>query len=88
MELKFFDIQKDNEIVCDANHNGLGAVLGQLEPELWRPISIASRFSMDAEKRYSTKKNGNAGGSMGCRVFSKLCLGTDFSSYYRPKNRF
>ena len=38
--------------MCDANHNELGAVLEQLSTEGWRPISFASRYLNDAEKRY------------------------------------
>ena len=50
VELRLFDIHKDIRIVCDASHNGLGAVLEQLVPEGWRPISFASRYLNEAEK--------------------------------------
>ena len=53
VELKHFDVHKDIRIVCDASHNGLGAVLEQLGTEGWRPISFASRFLNAAEKKYS-----------------------------------
>ena len=33
VELKHFDIHKDIRVVCDASHNGLGAVLEQLGTE-------------------------------------------------------
>ena len=39
--------------MCDASHNGLGAVLEQLGPEVWRPISFSSRYLNEAEKKYS-----------------------------------
>ena len=54
VDLKYFDVHKDIRIVCDASHNGLGAVLEQLGTDGWRPISFASRYLSDAEKRYST----------------------------------
>ena len=56
VELKHFDVHKDERIVCDASHNGLGAVLEQLGAEGWRPISFASRFLNAAEKKYSTNE--------------------------------
>ena len=56
VELKQFDVHKDIRIVCDASHNGLGAVLEQLGTEGWRPISFASRYLNDAKKRYSTNE--------------------------------
>ena len=56
VELRHFDIHKDIRIVCDASHNGLGAVLEQLGPEGWRPISFASRYLNEAEKKYSTNE--------------------------------
>ena len=54
VELKHFDVHKDIQSVCDASHNGLGAVLEQLGAKGWRPISFASRFLNAAEKKYST----------------------------------
>ena len=56
MELKHFDVHKDIRIVCDANHNGLEALLEQLGSQGWRPISFASRYLNDAKKRYSTNE--------------------------------
>ena len=51
IELRHFDVQKDSRIVCHASHNGLGAVLEQLSTVGWRPISFASHYLNDAEKR-------------------------------------
>ena len=56
VDLEDFDVHKDIRIVCDASHNGLGAVLEQLSAEGWRPISFASRYLNDAEKRYSSNE--------------------------------
>ena len=56
VELRLFDVHKDIRIECDAIHNGLGAVLEQLGTYGWRPISFASRYLNDAEKRYSTNE--------------------------------
>ena len=56
MELRHFDVNKDIRIVCNASYNGLGAVLEQISTEVWRPISFASRYLNDAEKRYYTNE--------------------------------
>ena len=48
VELKHFDVHKDIRIVCDASHNGLGAVLEQLETNGWRPISFTLRYLNNA----------------------------------------
>ena len=50
VELRHFDINCDTRIVCDASHNGLGAVLEQLNSDGWRPISFAYRYLNEAEK--------------------------------------
>ena len=54
VEVRHFDINRDTKIVCDASQNGLGAVLEQLNSDGWRPISFASRYLNEAEKKYST----------------------------------
>ena len=53
MELRHFDIHSDTRIVCDASRNGLGAVLKQLNSDGSRPISFASRYLNEAEKKCS-----------------------------------
>ena len=55
VELWHFDIHKDIRIVCDASHNRLDAVLEQLGPEGWRPISVASWYLNEAEKKFDKR---------------------------------
>ena len=43
-------------IVCGASHKGLWAVVKQLRPEGWRPISFAFRFLNAAELKSATKE--------------------------------
>ena len=50
VELKKFDVHKDIRVVCNASHNGLGAVLEQIGTEGWQPISFASSCLNDADK--------------------------------------
>ena len=56
VELRHFDIHRETRIFCDASHNELGAVLEQLNCDWWRPISFASGYLNEAEKKYSTNE--------------------------------
>ena len=56
VELRHFDIHRETRIVCDASHDGLGAVLEQYGASGWHPISFASRYLNPAEKKCSTNK--------------------------------
>ena len=48
-----FDPKRDNYITTDACNTGLGATLWQKERVLLRPISFASRFLTDSERKYA-----------------------------------
>ena len=54
VQLRQFDIHRETRIICDASHDGLGAVLEQYSASGWHPISFASRYLNPAEKKYST----------------------------------
>ena len=56
VELRHLDIHPETRIICDANHDGLGAVLEQYSASGWHPISFASRYLNPAEKKYSTNE--------------------------------
>ena len=75
MELGRFDVHKYIGIVCDANHNGYGVVLEQLGTEGWRPISFASLYLNDAEKRYSTNEVELLAVVWGAKCFQNYILG-------------
>ena len=49
--LAHFDPKQDNYITTDACNTGLGATLWQKEGETFRPVSFASRFLTDCEKK-------------------------------------
>ena len=74
VELRHFNIR----IMCDASHNGLGAVLEQLGPERWRPISFASRYLNAAEKKYSTNDLEMLAVVWGTEYFRNYILGRQF----------
>ena len=79
VELKHFDVHKDNRIVCDASHNGLGASFEQLGAEGWRLISFASRFLNAAEKKYSTNKLEMLAVVWGSEYFRNYIFGRNFT---------
>ena len=67
--------------MCDASHNGLNAVLEQLGLEGWRPISFASRYLNEAEKKYSTNQLERltvVWGGGGAEYFRNYILGRNF----------
>ena len=78
VELRHFDVHKGIWIVCDASHNGVGAVLEQLSIEGWRPFSFASLYLNDAEKRYSTNKLEMPAVVWGAEYFRNYVLGRKF----------
>ena len=79
VELRHFDIHRDPRVVCDASQNGLGAVLEQLNSDGWRPISIASRYLNEAEKKYSTNELEMLAVVWGAEYFQNYVLGRNFS---------
>ena len=56
VELRHFDIHREIRTICDANHDGLGAVIEQYCASGWHPFSFASRYLNVAEKKYSTNE--------------------------------
>ena len=75
VELRHFDIHRDTRIVRDASHNGLRAVLEQLNSDGWRPISFAYRYLNEAEKNYSTNKLEMLAVGWGAEYFRNYVLG-------------
>ena len=58
VEPRHFDFHRETRIICDASHDGLGAVLEQHSASGWHPILFASRYLNPAKKKYSTNKLG------------------------------
>ena len=56
VKLRHFDIHRETRIICDASHDGLGAVLEQYSASGWHPISFAFRYFNPDEKKYSTNE--------------------------------
>ena len=56
-KLNYYDPIRDTRVKCDASHSGLGASLEQqTEKNEWIPISFASRYLNNQEKKYSTNE--------------------------------
>ena len=57
IRLSHFDRKNKLRIVCDASHEGLGAILMQkFDDKDWKPISCASRCLTNYEQKYSTNE--------------------------------
>ena len=57
IRLSHFDRKNKLRIVCDASHEGLGAILMQkFDDKDWKPISCASKYLTNYEQKYSTNK--------------------------------
>ena len=56
-KLNYYDPIRDTRVKWDASHSGLGASLEQqTEKNEWIPISFASRYLNNQEKKYSTNE--------------------------------
>ena len=56
-KLNYYDPAREIRVKCDASHSGLGASLEQQTGnDEWIPISFASRYLNNQEKKYSTNE--------------------------------
>ena len=52
-----YDQNRNTPVKCDTSHSGLGVALEQeVEGDVWVPLTFASRFLIDQEKKYSTNE--------------------------------
>ena len=79
VELRHFDIHRETRIICDASHDGLGAVLEQYSATGWQPISFASRYLYPAEKNFSTNKLELLAGMWASKHFRNYIFGRYFT---------
>ena len=64
--------------MCDASHKGLDPALEQLGPKGWTPISFASRYLNDAEKKYWINEFKKLAVVWGAECFRHYKLGRKF----------
>ena len=85
VELQHFDLHRGNRIISDASHNRFWAVLEQLGPEGWRPITFAARYLNVAEKSIQPK-NSKSSRWFGGRLFPKLRFRPEILRNNRPQS--
>ena len=77
--LKFFDVNLDTRITCDASQQGLGAILEQLHNETWCPVAFASRTLTSAESNYCSLERETLAIVFACERFHEYVYGRHFS---------
>ena len=76
--LSTFDIGKPHRVSADASKNALGAVLLQLNENLWQPVVYASRKLSDAETRYAMVEKEALAATWACEKFDYYLVGRKF----------
>jgi len=76
--LAYFRDDCKTRIIADAGPSGLGAVLTQLQGNLWRVISYVSRSLTDVERRYSQTEKEALAVVWACERFKLYCYGRSF----------
>ena len=76
--LGYYDINAPTEVIADASHVGLGAVLVQKQHQEYRVISYASRSLSDVECRYSQTEKEALALVWACERFHLFLYGVQF----------
>ena len=76
--LALYNPQAETKVSADASSFGLGAVLLQLDGQLWRPVAYASRSLSYTERRYSQIEKEALATTWACEKFSTYVLGRPF----------
>ena len=76
--LAYFQLNAKTRVVADASPFALGGVLTQLQNNVWRVISYASRSLTDVERRYSQTEKESLALVWACERFSLYLYGLPF----------
>ena len=76
--LVLYDPQAETKVSADASSFGLGAVLLQLDGQMWKPVAYASRALSDTERRYAQIEKEGLATTWACEKFSTYILGRSF----------
>lgn len=77
--LKFFDVNRQSRITCDASQEGLGAVIEQFYADNWYPIAFASRSLTSAESNYCPLERETLAIVFACERFHEYIYGKTFT---------
>ena len=73
-----YDPQAKTKVSADGLSFGLGAVLLQLDGQMWKPVAYASRTLSDTERRYWYAQIEGLATTWACEKFSTYILGRSF----------
>ena len=76
--LSAFDIRKPHRVLASAGNNAFGAVLLQLNENLWQHVVYASRKLSDAETRYAMNEKEALAATWACKQFDYYLVGRKF----------
>ena len=76
--LVLYDPQAETKVSADASSFGLGAVLLQLDGQMWKPVAYASRALSDTERRYAQIEKEGLATTWACEKFRTYILGRSF----------
>ena len=76
--LEFYNPQAPVKVSADASSFGLGAVPLQQSRSLWKPVSYASRWMSETERRYAQIEKEALAVTWACDKFSDYLLGRRF----------
>ena len=76
--LVLYDPQAETKVSADASSIGWGAVLLQLDGQMWKPVAYASRALSDTERRYAQIEKEGLATTWACEKFCTYILGRSF----------
>ena len=76
--LVLYNPQAETKVSADASSFGLGAVLLQLDEQMWKLVAYASRALSDTERQHAQIEKEGLATTWACEKFSTYILGRSF----------